>query len=178
MKLNKNDDNKLPFPVTLIYGMDIEEKDKSTMKNFCEDFMIENVVDDKYMALPIAVIEKVEENDPEGVQRIFHGPVRISNFRLSVEVLEGERSLIVNYESPMMGKYFDMISDMYTQIDHDPEFNFILSYNYEGDHDVDNLSYHFNRYLPIITASGDISGMYDDIETNAMMLGVMDEIEE
>lgn len=171
MKLNKTDNNALPFPVALVYGMDIETKDKKTIKNFCEDFNIEMTVDDKYLSLPIAVIEKVAEDEPEGVQKIFNGPVRASNFRITKVDEEGVVLLMVEYDSNMMEKYFSTIADIYREIDHDPELTFVIAHHYEGDHDLDNLSYHFNRYLPLITASGDISGLYDDTETNAIMLG-------
>lgn len=172
MPQNSKDENALPFPVALVYGMDIEPKDKQTIKNFCEDFNIFETVDDKYLSLPIAVIEKVLESEPEGVQKIFNGPVRASNFRLYVEDGDGVQLLMVEYESDIMQKYYEMIADMYQEIDHDPEFTFVIAHHYEsGEHDMDNLSYHFNRYLPIVTASGDISGLYDDNETNAIMLG-------
>lgn len=178
MRQNSNDENALPFPVALIYGMDIEPKDKQTIKNFCDDFGIVETVDDKYLSLPIAVIEKVQPDEPEGVQKIFSGPVRASNFMLNVVESDGVMLLVVEYESDIMEKYYEMIADMYQEIDHDPELTFVIAHHYEGDHDIENLSYHFNRYLPLVTASGDISGLYDDTETNAIMLGYVEYEEE
>lgn len=174
--MNKSADNQLPFPVAIVYGMDIEPKDKQTLRNFCEDFLIENVPQDKYLSLPVAVVTEVKEDDPVGVQTIFAGPVRISNFMIREEHGDNGRMLVVEYESAIMERYYHMIADMYSEVDHDPELTFVLCYHYEGDHDLENLSYHLNRYLPIITASGDISGLYDDTETNAIMLGI-DELE-
>lgn len=151
--------------------MDIESKDKATIRNFCEDFRIETVPNDKCIAMPIAVIDEVYEGEPQGVQRLFNGPIRATNFKLRVDEDSGVRLLVVEYDSDVMMKHYEMIADMYESVDHEPDFTFVIAHHYEGDHDLDNLSYHFNRYMPFVTTSGDISGLYDDTELNSMMLG-------
>lgn len=174
---NTEKENAIPFPVYLVYGMDLETKDKDIIRNFCEDYGISEVVEDKYLSVPIAVVDEVYENEPQGVMKIFKGPVRLSGFKLRSEDVDGVRCLIAEYESPTMEKYFEMISDIYEAVDHDPSFDLVIAHHYEGDHDLENLSYHLNRYAPYLTTSGDISGLYDDRETNAIMLGY-DEVPE
>lgn len=151
--------------------MGVESSNKETIENFAADFDITGVPESKYMVAPIAVIGELYKSDPVDLIRIFNGPVRVSNFSLFVDDSSGTNMLMAEYESPAMEKYFDLLKDTYTEIDHDPDFTIVISYDYEGDFDLDNLSFHFNRYLPMITLTEDISGYYDETETDAILFG-------
>lgn len=171
---NREEEQEIQFPVALLYAMDIDARHKQTIYNFAEDMGIENVPQMKYMNIALAVISDIdEENDPEEILEVFKGPVMISNFRIVTADMEGSTALLVEYESPVLEKYFDIVSKAYTELDHDsPEYDFVLSYDYEGDHDLDSLSFKFNQYLPFISGSTDISGYYEEDVLNAMMVGV------
>lgn len=157
--------------------MGVDADSKATILNFADDYGIENVPEERFLVAPLAVVTKVGENEPSQPPQVFTGPVRISNFSIFTEEVEGKTLLLVEYDSPAFERYYDYIAGMYKDVDHDPDLTFVLSYDYDGDHDLDNLSYNFNRYLPIITLTEDITGYYDDYELEGILFGNTEEPE-
>lgn len=104
--------------------------------------------------------------------KIFKGPISISGFQLTIDKIDGKKCLVVDFDSYILETMFESLRKTYSQIDHEEvELDFVLSYDYHGNHDVDELTYKFNQYLPTITAASDISGFYGEDDVNAMMFG-------
>ena len=168
---------KFKFNTGLLYALDFDEKSKETIRNFAQDFQIPSVPPDDIMNIPVAVVTEInEEKDPSEVLEFFSGPVKIRNFNVVMENIEGKNVLLVEYDSPVLEKIFDSIQKSYSKLDQEEkEFDFILSSDAPSDIDLDHLSFKFNQYMQFLVGSEDISGFYSLEMIDRMMIGVQEE---
>lgn len=168
----------LKFPTALLYALEINDNDKDTIKNFCEDFDIK-CVEPRLLVLPIAVITELNDHEPREVQNFMTGPAIAYNFGLFIEEIEGRSCLMVEYESTAIDLMYDRIEETYETIDHeDMESSFILSCDIDSvDLDLEQLSFEFNRYMPSLSVNNDVSGFYSEDELNAVLLGTFEDKE-
>lgn len=163
--------------VTGLFGVEIDPSYKEEIRHFAEDFEIENLPDEKYMVVTLGILE---DEDMTPVHSIMNGPLIMSDFLVYIDDSGESDVLMVAFESAVGEQKIDNLRDEYDLIEEVDEENpydlsFVLSYNYEGDQDqevLDDLSYKFNQYFPIIEASKEITGYYDLEEVDAMVFGI------
>jgi hypothetical protein len=157
------------LPLGIIFGAEIDSAYKETMANFCQDFEIETIIEKQYMALVIATSEFAQELKP-----VLPGPIVISNFMMYTLEEEGRKSLLVGYESNMVNKIFDEITKWFEVDEEEADKTFVLCYDYNGKDDdttMNELSYQFNQYFPMIEASQEITGYYSEEEIDRFVFG-------
>lgn len=157
------------LPLGILFGAEIDSSYKETLKNFCEDFEIENIIEEKYMAIPIATSEVMQE-----LKAVLPGPIIASEFMLYTLEEDGRKSLLVGFESPMIEKIFYEIQKSYELDEEEPDMSFVLSFDYTGDDSdeaMNELSYQFNQYFPMIEASQEITGYYTEEELDRFVFG-------
>lgn len=131
-----------------LYSVIVGAADYYTITNFCEDYKVENIVPRKNMLIELSAAYGYFE------------PIKSdSNVRYVVDEIElevvdgvdGGKVLMIVGNSPAIEKLVEDTTNLFADdvevITEEPLIAVPLSYDYNGDHDLSELTYHLRDYL-------------------------------